>query len=474
MSDHKIALVPLASGYMQSPELLARGRKADTGMFAESLLYYDSVYVHADNPEQFTDFVSLLIQQGLTYESLNELIEEGTLRFFNTVLVMPFMGHGLGDSRRSIVSGLYAIQEEAMLKPNYFTERFLNFDGLQRSFGGLTTFDKRAFDKFCEHAQETALTFSADEVGSDLVGNALDDFLNPKKCKLITKSILTELHRVHRLGKVPNFEVKVREMDGSNYNDIANNSDTTSAVIGRHLSDTEYKVYEVDYGLTTNHLKSLEVNGKPLISFSTFPLSCAGLSNLYIKAAGKLKCDLFLSKPVSKIVGNKLYEISDFEISKSDIKIKNTIDKLEAKVEFPDLQRLVNSDVVDFNKVLEIRRKAKRFRDWLQLDAERDVDTIIAYHTEVAKQSGFTKISKKSLKLFGTLTKLGLSIYADIKFKEDMAVKESVKTLGGQAIDKVFDYSAERLGEDWKPVCFGDWYKEEIAKLLEESKKDEG
>src|SRR4051794_32738851 len=125
MSNHKIALVPLASGYMQSPELLARGRKADTGIFAESLLYYDSVYVHVDNPEQFTDFISLLIQQGLTYESLHELVEEGTLRFFNTVLVLPFMGYGLGDNRRGIVSGLYAIQEKAMLEPNYFTERFL-------------------------------------------------------------------------------------------------------------------------------------------------------------------------------------------------------------------------------------------------------------------------------------------------------------------------------------------------------------
>ena len=122
MSNHKVASVPLASGYVQSPELLIRGRKANTGIFAESLLYYDSVYVHVDNPRQFADFISLLIQQGLTYESLNELIEEGSLRFFNTVLVLPFMGHGLGNGQRSIVSGLYAIQEKAMLEPNYFTE----------------------------------------------------------------------------------------------------------------------------------------------------------------------------------------------------------------------------------------------------------------------------------------------------------------------------------------------------------------
>jgi hypothetical protein len=471
MSNHKIALVPLASGYMQSPELLARGRKADTGIFAESLLYYDSVYVHVDNPEQFTDFISLLIQQGLTYESLNELVEEGTLRFFNTVLVLPFMGYGLGDNRRGIVSGLYAIQEKAMLEPNYFTERFLKFDGLQSSFSALSTFDKKSFDKFCERAQETALSFSAEDIGDDLVDNALEDFLNPERCRLITKSILTELYRVHRLGKAPNVKVKVREMDGSNYDDIANNLRTSSAVVGRHLDDEEYRIYEVDYGVLISHLKSLEVDGKPLIAFPTIPLSCAGLSNLYIKAAGKLKCDLFLSKPVSKIVGNKLYEISDFEISRSDIKIKNVIDKLEAKVKFPDLRRLINSDEIDFNKVLEIRQKAKRFRDWLQVEAERDVDAIIAYHGEVAKESGFANYSQRALKIFGVLAKAGWSILTTAKLKElDEVNRQAVKEAGGRVIDKVFDYGAEKLGFDWKPVCFGDWYKDEIARLLKESK----
>ena len=128
MSNHKIALVPLATGYFQSPELLAKGRKADTGLFAESLIYYDSVYVHVDNPEQFTNFISLLIQQGLSYEKLIELVEEGTIRFFNTVLIMPFMGTGHPE----IITSLYSIQEQAMLEPNYFSKRFLEFEGLKK------------------------------------------------------------------------------------------------------------------------------------------------------------------------------------------------------------------------------------------------------------------------------------------------------------------------------------------------------
>jgi hypothetical protein len=53
----------------------------------------------------------------------------------------------------------------------------------------------------------------------------------------------------------------------------------------------------------------------------------------------------------------------------------------------------------------------------------------------------------------------------------DEVNKETAKEVGGQVIDKIFDYGAEMLGLDWKPVCFGDWYKDEIAKLLKESKK---
>ena len=169
MSNHKIALVPLATGYFQSPDLFSRGRKADTGLFAESLIYYDSVYVHVDNPEQFASFISLLIQQGLSYEKLIELVDEGVIRFFNTVMISPFMG----TDHPKIITSLYSIQEQAMLEPNYFSKRYLEFEGLKNSFGGLNSFDSKTFNKFCELAEKTAITFSGDNIGDDVIDNAL-------------------------------------------------------------------------------------------------------------------------------------------------------------------------------------------------------------------------------------------------------------------------------------------------------------
>jgi hypothetical protein len=441
---------------------LARGRKADTGIFAESLIYYDSVYVHVDNPEQFAGFISLLVQQGLSYEALNELVEEGALRFLNTVMAMPFMGHGLGP--RTIVSGFYTIQEKAMDDPGYFTKRFLEFAGLRNSFSNLGGLNQQAFDKFCQLAEKTAVTFSHDDIGQSIADDAYRDFLDPDRCKLITKNILNELYRINQLGKVPDFKVEIREID-SNYEEVAQNS--RSAVIGRNSSGGSYKAYEVDFSIRTDNLRSLEDKDKPIITFTTLPLSCAGVANIYIKSAGKLKCDLFLPRPISRIVGNKLYEINDRDVSESGLKVKSIIEKLEAKVEFPDLWRFVNADKVDFNKVLEIRRNAKRFRAWLQTEAERDRDAIIAYHSEVARQSGFANVGKKSLKIFGFLLSLASSISTEILLKEDVVTKETLKTVGGKAIESLFDYGAKKLGVDWKPVCFGDWYKDEISRLLE-------
>src|SRR5688500_14340305 len=120
MSNHKIALVPLATSQQQTPELFYKGRKTDTGLFAESLVYYDTLYVHFDNGEQFASFISLLIQQGLSYERLIELVEEGTLKFFKTISAHPVMTRDYltNEIRHDIITEFVAIEEEAIKNPD--------------------------------------------------------------------------------------------------------------------------------------------------------------------------------------------------------------------------------------------------------------------------------------------------------------------------------------------------------------------
>lgn len=125
------------------------------------------------------------------------------------------------------------------------------------------------------------------------------------------------------------------------------------------------------------------------------PLSTAAQANKYVWAADRLKCDLYLASPISALVGNKLFEAAETTI-KSRIKTRNVIEELEVQVKFPDLRRFVNLDKIDFNRVLEIRKKAKKFRDWLQSEGDRDRDAISAYHHEVAKETGFSNVARYS------------------------------------------------------------------------------
>ena len=104
---------------------------------------------------------------------------------------------------------------------------------------------------------------------------------------------------------------------------------------------------------------------------------------------------------------------------------------------------------------LYLRKKAKKFRTWLQEESDRDRDAIIAYHNEVAKESGFTNVSRKALNLFGVLG--GAAIGA--------SVGGPVGAVVGSGAGYVLDI-ASKLGADWKPVVFGNWYRDRIEKVL--------
>lgn len=88
---------------------------------------------------------------------------------------------------------------------------------------------------------------------------------------------------------------------------------------------------------------------------------------------------------------------------------------------------------------------------------------------EWRKHSGFTNVGKRSLKLFGVIAKFGVSVGAAKHFKDDVVTGEALKTFLGEAVDGFIGHCAKKLGADWKPVCFGDWYKDEIAQLIKRS-----
>ncbi|SIQ09935.1 hypothetical protein SAMN05421647_102157 [Marinobacterium stanieri] len=166
---------------------------------------------------------------------------------------------------------------------------------------------------------------------------------------------------------------------------------------------------------------------------------------------------------MSILVGDKLYESKERIAKSGDI-----IEELKGKVEFPDIRALVNSDQLPLREILKIRDRAKKFRKWLQQENGRDRDAIIAYHNEVAKESGLVTAGRKTLSLFGVLGSGAVG----------SAVGAAVAGPGGAAIGGAagsdFGYLADvssKVGSDWKPVIFGGWLKERIEKVVADDDK---
>ncbi len=149
-------------------------------------------------------------------------------------------------------------------------------------------------------------------------------------------------------------------------------------------------------------------------------------------------------------------------------KAQDIIETLKSEVEFPDVRSLVNAGKLSFANVLAIRKKAKRFRDWLQTESERDRNAIIAYHNEAAREGGLVGMGRKALKLFSVIG--GAAGGAAIETAVGGAVGGVVgATLGGGA-GYVIEL-ASQMNAGWKPVVFGNWMEARIAELVTRRQK---
>jgi hypothetical protein len=430
MSDHSRALVPVDTGPYSSPEVADKGRSVDTGLLAEALIYYDQVLVNVTNAHQFADLVSWLIQQGLAYDRLVELVREGVLRvYYYAFYTLPFVDNN--------VVQLWNITDETMKKPNSFAKRFLNFEGLRKCFS-----DARQMEQFCEAMNDTVIEVKAEEFGADGINNAWRDFLDPRRSALIVQELVDEVYRLKSLGRPPEVKTIIKP-----------------SIYWDQLQDVNWNV---------DFAELAKLAGSKLEIGPTLPLSAAVVGNKNIWLASRLGCDLYLPSPISAVVGDKLYEAERFIVKTGEV-----IDEIQAEVEFPDIRRLVNEDQVDFRHVLEIRSKAKKFREWLQSEVERDRNALYAYHNEVAKEVGLIKGARKVLQLFGTLGGAALGAAIGTAAGGTAVGATAGAALGGAAgegLKYILDIGS-KLGAEWKPVVFGEWYKARIAKLLDDQSK---
>lgn len=244
---------------------------------------------------------------------------------------------------------------------------------------------------------------------------------------------MDELYSIKKLGKPPEIAASVIEAPNSS------------------------KTY-IRWNISFEELNKL--SGDKIIFHKGIPLTASAISNRFIWSAASINCDLFIPRPMSVLIGDKLYECVE-KISKRG----EVIEDLKAKVEFPNIRGLVNEGKINIDEILQIRKKSKKFRQWLQQESERDRDAIIAYHNEISNDCGFLKGARKVINLFGIIG--GGAIGGAIGTSIGGPVGGAVGGGTGGAVGYLVDITT-KIGADWKPVVFGNWIRNRIEYIVKD------
>jgi len=417
MKNHSKALVPLESWAYNSPEIRYGGKSIDIGLLAEALIYYDQILLNITSEPQFAEFLRWFIAQN-EYSSLLSLFNDETIRIYD----YSFRTSAIKDERINSYI-IMNMQDPIQEQQNTFEQRFLYHPSVS------TCFEKpREKVKLYKALRGKVIEIKAKDFGPS-IENARLDYLDIRRNTLLIQALVDDVYPLLGLGKPPEIAASIEILPYGN---------------------------QTTYNIDFNELKRLL--GPNLNFHPGAPLTGIAHCNRLIWSAAQEKCDLYLGNPMANLVGDKLYESN-----LKNTKIKENISQLNQEVEFPNIRKLVNEGKLGFSEILKIRKKAKRFRDWLQSESDRDRNAIIAYHNEVAREAEIVSLGRKTLRMFGILG-IPLAEAFIAQAYPDTAIVTGSISAGAVYLTDV----ASKIGEDWKPVVFGNWVRDRIEKVLKE------
>jgi hypothetical protein len=107
------------------------------------------------------------------------------------------------------------------------------------------------------------------------------------------------------------------------------------------------------------------------------------------------------------------------------------------------------------------------------MQSDRDTNALIAYHHEVSKDGGFGRYARKTLHLFGMLTAAAAGAYVGGRFTGP-AIGPLVGAAAGAGAESGIAYLfdvATRLDQDWKPMVFGNWARDQVQSAVTRAPK---
>jgi hypothetical protein len=421
VSDHSTALVPIEAWGYSSPELKAAGGNCDPGLLAEALIYYERVLLNLTTETQWADLLIWLLATK-RYEDFVALVRA------KEIVVYDYSFFTAPLEQRNGEYSLWNVQDPVQAKPGTFVERIMEKPVVRDALR-----NQRRHKILLEALQDRIIEVKSDEFGPS-IENARIDVIDPRRNAVIIQEFVDAVYRIRNLGRPPEVQASVSaKPDGTGHT--------------------------ITWNVDFNQLALLA--GKHIGFHRGFPLVAAALSNRYLQSAATESCDLFLGGPIDRLVGDKLYETV-----RSPGKSGEIIAELKQRVEFPSVRNHVNAGRLDLGHALELRRRAKRFREWLQQESDRDRDAIVAYHNEVAKEAGYKKFGRKMLSLFGVLG--GGAVGGAIGGAVAGPVGGAVGSAAGSGITFLVDLGS-KIGGEWKPVIFGNWMRERVEKQVREA-----
>lgn len=420
MSDHTSALVPVESWTYMSPRLRHSGNAIDFGLLCEALIYYDRVLLVPPNRWEFPLFIAWFAEQG-KYGDLIALLK-------NNVINVYYYSFSSAAVEKDGEFSIWNLQDQRAAAGPTFEADYLSSSALRRV---LPHARQRA--RLHRALRGRVIEATAEDFGP-AIDNARRDYHDPERCALLIQALFDDVYPILGLEAPPTVRADVVQ-------------DAGKVRIGWNV-DPE----RVNHAL-----------GADLPFTLGYPLSAAARCNRLLWSAAKLGSDLYLGSPMSLLVGDKLYE-SGQRLARSH----EYVEQLEAEVEFPNIRELVNSQQIGLGEVLALREKGSRFRKWLQDETERDRNAIIAYHNEVAKESGWIKAGRRGLKLFGVLG--GATAGGAVKHFVPGVEGAVAGAVAGAGIKYITDL-ASKIGENWRPVVFGNWASTRIKKCLSKQRE---
>lgn len=400
MSKHTEALVPIEAWAYGSPELRLRDKRVDLGLLAEALIYFDRVHLNIATQPHLADLLQWVLDQE-AFGILRSLIYDGIVEVYE----YSFAPAPVFDQQQQTYR-LLNLQDQEQAKPNTFSTRYIWHPSVREV--APATHLAQLQGALSGHVTEV----KGDEFGLT-IAEAETTLKDPLKTSLLLQHFVDEVYRFRGLGSPP--------------------------VVAVTISQEPLGSTKIHWNMDLQALG--ELAGSQVGFHDGIPLAAAITTIKMLWSASRLESDLVLPRPLSSAVGDKLIEGAALATGPSA-----TLSNLRQFAAFPDVGRAVNQGHLSLREVLRIRKKAKRFRRWLQASGERDIDQFASYHSEVGRASVLDGLSRKAVSLFGVIAGAGVSL--------------TVPGALGAGLGAATAYSIDigsRIGEDWRPIVFGEW-----------------